>query len=197
SSAVTTSTTRPSAAKNRGALRTNGPIWYAEAIELTAYESNRGTGDLKAPKRRLADVSARLGATAYAVRAGSNCSRPEVGEVGVPEDERWNEEATGTTAEATGRVFDDRDPTPDDPEDKEDRGRAYFADGITVYFNARKCWHTGICLRGLPLVFEVGRRPWVRADLDAPERIAAQIDLCPSKALTYDLIANAAEPGTA
>lgn len=94
-------------------------------------------------------------------------------------------------------VLDDRDPTPDDPESKEDRGRAYFADGITVYFNARKCWHTGICLRGLPLVFEVGRRPWVRADLDTPERIAAQIDLCPSKALTYDLVAGAVEPGPA
>lgn len=88
---------------------------------------------------------------------------------------------------ARSDAFDDRDPTPDDPDSAEGRGRAYFADRITVYFNARKCWHTGVCLRGLPLVFEVGRRPWVRADLDTPERIAAQIDLCPSKALTYEI----------
>ncbi len=82
---------------------------------------------------------------------------------------------------------DDRDPTPEDPASEEDRGRSYEAAGITVYFNARKCWHTGMCLRGLPAVFEVGRRPWVRADLDTPENIAAQIDKCPSGALSYDL----------
>lgn len=111
-----------------------------------------------------------------------------------PDDARKDVLAPGETRVSQQGAFDDRDPTPDDPEEKEDRGRAYTADGITVYFNARKCWHTGICLRGLPLVFEVGRRPWVRADLDTPERIAAQIHLCPSKALQYDLIAKAGEP---
>lgn len=101
--------------------------------------------------------------------------------------------ATGETGAAQPGIVDDRDPTADDPDDKAVRGRAYRADGITVYFNARKCWHTGICLRGLPLVFDVGRRPWVRADLDTPERIAAQIDLCPSSALSYDLMAEDGE----
>jgi uncharacterized Fe-S cluster protein YjdI len=92
-----------------------------------------------------------------------------------------------------GAEFDDRDPTPDDPMDRMERGRAYRADGITVYFNARKCWHTGVCLRGLPLVFDVRRRPWVRADLDTPERIAAQIEMCPSGALSYELTGQAPE----
>jgi len=92
--------------------------------------------------------------------------------------------------------FDDRDPTPDDPADKAERGRAYRAEGITVYFNARKCWHTGVCLRDLPHVFDVHRRPWVRADLDTPERIAALIDRCPSGALSYDLTpSEGREPG--
>lgn len=82
---------------------------------------------------------------------------------------------------------DDRDPQPTDPVDRSERGRAYRAAGITVYFNARTCWHTGICLRGLPLVFDVQRRPWVRADLDSPLAIAAQIEACPSGALSYEL----------
>ncbi len=99
---------------------------------------------------------------------------------------------SGEDDELLDDSIDDRDATPDDPDDKEDRGRAYYADGITVYFNARKCWHTGVCLRGLPEVFKLGRRPWVRADLDTPERIAALIGVCPSKALSYDL--RAAEP---
>lgn len=102
-----------------------------------------------------------------------------------------DERNRGTVPDAVGATpekdFDDRTPTIEDPDDKAVRGRAYRVDGITVYFNARKCWHTGICLRGLPLVFDVHRRPWVRADLDTPERIAAQIDLCPSGALSYDL----------
>lgn len=82
---------------------------------------------------------------------------------------------------------DDRDPQPTDPVDKSDPGRAYRADGITVYFNARRCWHTGICLRGLPEVFDVGRRPWIRADLNTPRTIATQIEACPSGALSYEL----------
>lgn len=69
----------------------------------------------------------------------------------------------------------------------ENRGRAYRADGITVYFDAHKCIHSGVCVRGLPEVFDVNRRPWVRADLAAPSVVAARIDLCPSGALSYDL----------
>ncbi len=82
---------------------------------------------------------------------------------------------------------DDRDPQEGDPLDKAERGRAYRADKITVYFNARRCWHVGTCLRGLPHVFDVSRRPWVRADLDTPEAIAAQVEACPSHALSYEL----------
>lgn len=67
----------------------------------------------------------------------------------------------------------------------DERGRHYDAEGITVFFNARKCVHSGVCLRGLPLVFDTSRRPWIRADLDSPENIAERIDLCPSGALSY------------
>lgn len=74
-----------------------------------------------------------------------------------------------------------------DPGEKPERGRAYPADGITVYFNARLCQHSGVCLRGLPKVFDVDRRPWIRSALDTPEIIATQIDRCPSGALSYDL----------
>ncbi|MFO7544433.1 MAG: (4Fe-4S)-binding protein [Trueperaceae bacterium] len=86
---------------------------------------------------------------------------------------------------ANGASTDDRDPRPDDAEQA--RGRAYRAEGITVYFDPRACWHTGDCLRGLPHVFDVGRKPWVRADLDTPERIAEQVRACPSGALSFEL----------
>lgn len=76
---------------------------------------------------------------------------------------------------------------PEDRADSDDLGRAYPAAGITVYFNTEKCTHSANCVRGLPLVFDVGRRPWIRSDLDTPEAIAAQIDRCPSGALQYVL----------
>lgn len=64
--------------------------------------------------------------------------------------------------------------------------RSYPAPGITVYFDARICQHSGVCVRGLPQVFDVQRRPWIRADLAAPAEVAALIDRCPSGALGYD-----------
>lgn len=84
-------------------------------------------------------------------------------------------EAPGNAEERVGR------------DQAETRGRAYSAPGITVYFDARKCIHSGVCVRGLPEVFDVKRRPWVRADLATPDTVAARIDICPSGALSYDL----------
>lgn len=82
---------------------------------------------------------------------------------------------------------DDRDEVSEDGSVELARGRAYPAAGITVYFNTQRCQHTGVCLRGLPLVFDVNRRPWIRSDLGTPANIAAQIDRCPSGALSYEL----------
>ena len=82
-------------------------------------------------------------------------------------------------AAAHERAVDDRLPAKSD--------RRYRADDITVYFDARTCWHSGVCVRGLPAVFDVTRRPWIDASADSPEAIAARIDLCPSGALSYDL----------
>lgn len=83
--------------------------------------------------------------------------------------------------------LDDRDPQPGDSAERIERGRAYRADGITVYFNARKCTYAGVCVRGLPQVFDPSRRPWIKADLDTPENIAARVEMCPSGALSYEL----------
>lgn len=86
---------------------------------------------------------------------------------------------------------DPRDPTPSEEADPVPHRRAYEAAGITVHFDPHVCIHSGVCVRGLPQVFEVGRRPWVRADLDTPQRIANQIDKCPSGALSYVIPADA------
>jgi len=64
--------------------------------------------------------------------------------------------------------------------------RSYEGDGITVHWDSSRCIHTGICLRRLPAVFDVGRRPWVDitgADADA---IAGAVERCPTGALRYE-----------
>jgi uncharacterized Fe-S cluster protein YjdI/CDGSH-type Zn-finger protein len=73
-------------------------------------------------------------------------------------------------------------------------GRRYAAEGITVWYDARRCRHAGECVRGDGAVFEVGRKPWIRADLGTPERIAEVIRRCPTGALHYEVAAGPTEP---
>lgn len=62
----------------------------------------------------------------------------------------------------------------------------YTKDGLTVLWKPQRCIHSGICARGLPGVFDPKRRPWV--DMTAAEQaeIIAQVDRCPSGALSCE-----------
>ncbi len=73
------------------------------------------------------------------------------------------------------------------------RLQRYDAAGITVTFDPNLCRHTGICVRGLPLVFDVSRKRWIRPELASPEDVAAQVGRCPSGALQYELTTKAEE----
>lgn len=59
---------------------------------------------------------------------------------------------------------------------------------IVVRFDPRVCTHSGNCVRGLRPVFDVQKRPWVNVDAATAGAIAAQIEQCPSGALTYELL---------
>jgi len=65
----------------------------------------------------------------------------------------------------------------------EKRLQVYEAPGVTVTFDPNICQHTGICLQGLPAVFDVTRKRWVRPELASPEEVVAQVAHCPSGAL--------------
>lgn len=72
--------------------------------------------------------------------------------------------------------------------ESEDRlGKAYSAPPITVFYDRSRCRHYAECVRGLPQVFDVTRRPWIRADLADPNSIAEVIRRCPTGALHYRL----------
>ncbi|MFI5210073.1 MAG: (4Fe-4S)-binding protein [Gemmatimonadales bacterium] len=65
------------------------------------------------------------------------------------------------------------------------RLQVYQGDGITVTFDPNVCIHSGVCVRGLPAVFDVGRRRWVDPGAAAPDVVAAQVARCPSGALQF------------
>jgi uncharacterized Fe-S cluster protein YjdI len=61
----------------------------------------------------------------------------------------------------------------------------YSNDDGTVIWKPDLCRHTGICARGLPMVFNPTRRPWIELEHESTEAIKAQVLRCPSGALSW------------
>jgi uncharacterized Fe-S cluster protein YjdI len=61
--------------------------------------------------------------------------------------------------------------------------QVYETPEITVTFEPAICRHTGVCVRGLPAVFDVRRKRWVAPEAAPPEEVHAQVARCPSGAL--------------
>ena len=58
-------------------------------------------------------------------------------------------------------------------------------DAIEVTFNPNLCAHAGLCLRGLPEVFNLQARPWIQPEHAPADDLAEVVRRCPSGALTY------------
>ena len=65
--------------------------------------------------------------------------------------------------------------------------QVYETPEITVTFDPGVCRHTGVCLRGLPEVFDVKRKRWIRPELASAPDVAALVSRCPSGALQFIL----------
>lgn len=63
------------------------------------------------------------------------------------------------------------------------RLQAYETPEIAVTFEPALCIHSGNCVRGLPLVFDVRRKRWIRPEAAPADQVAAQVARCPSGAL--------------
>lgn len=63
------------------------------------------------------------------------------------------------------------------------RVRDYPGRRIIIHDNRRLCSHDGSCLRLLPAVFNLERKPWIDADAAPAAEIIAAIAQCPSGAL--------------
>ena len=64
----------------------------------------------------------------------------------------------------------------------------YTGKGVLVRFDLRVCTHSGNCVRRLPAVFDVKKRPWVNAEGADAEAIIQTIKACPSGALSFEQV---------
>lgn len=62
--------------------------------------------------------------------------------------------------------------------------RQYTNGEITVLWQPDLCEHCGECISGLPQVFQIDSRPWVKIDQAPSAEIVAQVAKCPSGALS-------------
>ena len=67
------------------------------------------------------------------------------------------------------------------------RLQTYETDEIVVTFDPNVCQHSGVCVRGLPRVFDIKRKRWVEPANAPAAEVAAQVARCPSGALQYQL----------
>lgn len=74
-------------------------------------------------------------------------------------------------------------------------GRAYRGEGVTVFYDARRCLHAAECVRGLPAVFDPDVRPWIRPENASAETVAEVARRCPTGALHYELAGGDDEVG--
>lgn len=67
-----------------------------------------------------------------------------------------------------------------------EKTKKYESDEITVVWDSSKCIHSEKCWRGLGRVFNPKARPWINVANAPDDKIKAQIDQCPSGALSYE-----------
>ena len=67
---------------------------------------------------------------------------------------------------------------------KYDNGEITITWQPALCIHSTKCWHPE---QGLPEVFNPRERPWIKPENANTERLIAQIDKCPSGALSYTM----------
>lgn len=63
--------------------------------------------------------------------------------------------------------------------------KEYTRGDVTVVWKPAQCIHSKMCWKGLAEVFDPRRRPWVDMNAADTEAIVAQVEKCPSGALSY------------
>ena len=65
------------------------------------------------------------------------------------------------------------------------RIKKYEKEGLTINWEPDKCIHSAICVKTLPKVYDPNAKPWIKPENASIADLKAQIDKCPSGALSY------------
>lgn len=68
---------------------------------------------------------------------------------------------------------------------RDDITKKYSNGEITVVWKPGLCGHSANCWKGLGSVFKPSERPWIQMDGASSAEIMAQVEKCPSGALSY------------
>ena len=63
--------------------------------------------------------------------------------------------------------------------------KEYSNGEVTVVWEAEKCIHSAMCVKGLPNVFKPNDRPWIDIDAATSEDLVNTVKKCPSGALSF------------
>jgi len=75
------------------------------------------------------------------------------------------------------------------------RLQRYEGDVLVVTFDPGVCTHSARCVKGLPTVFDVKKKPWITMSGAETAQIEAQVAQCPSGALRIERRGGAAPEG--
>ena len=56
---------------------------------------------------------------------------------------------------------------------------------VTIVWEAEKCIHSAMCVKGLPNVFQPKERPWIKIDAAKTDELVKTVKQCPSGALSF------------
>ena len=63
--------------------------------------------------------------------------------------------------------------------------KEYTNGEVTIIWKPELCAHAGECVKALPNVYKPKEKPWIQAEGADTDALIAQINKCPSGALTY------------
>lgn len=63
--------------------------------------------------------------------------------------------------------------------------KTYSNGEVTIVWQPKLCIHSGNCVRGLPQVFNSRIQPWINPEGASTNEIIAQVQQCPSGALSF------------
>ncbi len=66
-----------------------------------------------------------------------------------------------------------------------DLRKEYTNDKITIVWKPGLCQHAGECVKNLPNVYKPKEKPWIQIENASTEELKAQINKCPSGALSF------------